>query len=349
MRKNGCLAVVLTVLICFPARSFAWIDCGHKVVALIAWPDLSPKAKAAVTALLKTHPQYSSHLLAEVEPDATDDMKDRRAFATAATWPDLVRSQNNPMHTLYNHPSWHFIDIPVYEGYANPSTEPTPKDETSKDGQPVNAIEALNFTVKQLKDASVKDSDKAIDLCWIEHVVGDIHQPLHAASLFSPSFPEGDQGGNAEEVLSEPPYPNSREKLHLYWDKLPGEFKSLLMDGFVADGVRGDPKFSRGELKPLLEVTDFMAWAKESNQLAAKYAYDDGHIDFVPSKRASRSESSVPGLSDEYAIHAEHLAMHQVAVGGYRLADLLNSIFDSGAATVSSQPVLNVAAPKDAR
>lgn len=31
---------------------------------------------------------------------------------------------------------------------------------------------------------------------YLVHVVGDVHQPLHASSLFNDRFPKGDQGGN---------------------------------------------------------------------------------------------------------------------------------------------------------
>ena len=37
---------------------------------------------------------------------------------------------------------------------------------------------------------------KAIALAWIFHLVGGIHQPLHAAQLFTVDYPEGDRGGN---------------------------------------------------------------------------------------------------------------------------------------------------------
>jgi len=186
-----------------PARqSLGWIATGHIVTALVAWEDLTPKTKAAVTALLKKHPRYQKDLLQDLPDGATPDEIDRFAFAKAATWPDMVRLQTNPMHTLYSHPSWHFIDIPFGDGapvFAPVSDQPGPH----------NIVEALKKCSTGMKDPSLSPAERAIDICWVEHLVGDIHQPLHAASLYSPEHPQGDKGGNDEEVLRDPPYPNS--------------------------------------------------------------------------------------------------------------------------------------------
>jgi len=37
---------------------------------------------------------------------------------------------------------------------------------------------------------------KAIALAWLFHLVGDIHQSLHAAQLFTVDYPQGDRGVN---------------------------------------------------------------------------------------------------------------------------------------------------------
>ena len=37
---------------------------------------------------------------------------------------------------------------------------------------------------------------RAIALAWLFHLVGDVHQPLHTAQLFTVDYPQGDRGGN---------------------------------------------------------------------------------------------------------------------------------------------------------
>ena len=66
--------------------------------------------------------------------------------------------------------------------------------------------------------------EKAIHLCWVMHLVGDIHQPLHCVSLYCEQFPNGDHGGNdslyrlgGKRII----------KLHPFWDELLGKGVTL--------------------------------------------------------------------------------------------------------------------------
>jgi hypothetical protein len=331
---------LLAAFVLLPVRtSFAWIDSGHKIVAMIAWDELTPSTKAAVIQALKAHPRYEKDLVGEGSPttapaavavdplvEPLPDSADRHVFANAAVWPDLVRGQSHPMHAAYNHPSWHFIDIPIVV-----DNQPLPAEKPESGPPPHDIVEALNKCVADLKNPAIADSEKAIAICWIEHMVGDIHQPLHAATLVSPQFPKGDQGGNLITLLRDPPYPNSAMKLHLIWDSLPGQFKSDDLDRYEADGLRNDPRFSREKLKDALTVTDFMAWAKESNALAARYAYLDGKLKGAATTRESRDTRSaqreeIPGVPPGYIAQAELVSLRQVALAGHRLADVLNAL-----------------------
>jgi hypothetical protein len=46
------------------------------------------------------------------------------------------------------------------------------------------------------------------------HIIGDIHQPLHAAQLVDSQFTDGDQGGNLFQIY----YQGNLMKLHGFWD-----------------------------------------------------------------------------------------------------------------------------------
>ena len=47
----------------------------------------------------------------------------------------------------------------------------------------------------QRKVANETDPErKAVALAWLFHLVGDIHQPLHTAQLFTVEYPKGDRG-----------------------------------------------------------------------------------------------------------------------------------------------------------
>jgi len=363
MVTRRCLIPLFILCLCTcNSISWGWNSTGHKVVALIAWEDLTPKTRAAVTAILKQHPRYEKDLLLDAPKDQTPDEQARTAFATAATWPDMVRSQANPMSFTHNHPSWHYIDVP----YAIDG-QPVAEKPVRGDG-PHNALEALKQCVEELRDPKVSDADKAVDLCWVEHLIGDIHQPLHAVSLYSKEFPDGDQGGNLEQVLRDPPYPDSAVKLHTLWDGMVGNFVSEDFDRIEATGLRGDERYSRAKMADLLKTTDFMDWINESHKLAIEYVYLNGTLKSAPARRygdaptqattapaagspagvrraggpstqpttmpafgrrrGASSMQSIPGLPPGYLANAEKVGMHQVTLAGYRLADQLNAIFD---------------------
>jgi hypothetical protein len=235
----------------------------------------------------------------------------------------LVRSFSNPMHVTFNHPAWHYIDIPYVIGGQAVILPP------DQGPPPHNAVEALAFCAGELKDPAAADKDKAIALCWVLHLCGDIHQPLHGVELFSPQYPNGDQGGNAELVLRQPPYPDSQTKLHALWDQLPGPYKSEEVCRDLASGLRSDPRYSRAALKDKLAVTDFAAWAQESHDLAIKYAYLDGQLQSAASSGpTTQPTEQIPGLPPGYMAQAEDVAMARIILAGYRTADLLNGIMD---------------------
>lgn len=50
-------------------------------------------------------------------------------------------------------------------------------------------------------------------LHFLIHYVGDIHQPLHGASMVSSRFPKGDKGGNDFKIK------HKDGDLHTLWDK----------------------------------------------------------------------------------------------------------------------------------
>ncbi|MDB5333236.1 MAG: hypothetical protein JWP03_4387 [Phycisphaerales bacterium] len=321
-RRSYLLALLCTLL--FTPHAMAWIDTGHKIVALATWDELTPASKAKITEIIKQHPRYKEDLLSGLPEGASDDEAVRYAFATAATWPDMVRSQGHPMHNVANHPLWHYIDIPyILEGQPTPTTRP------STNPGPQNIVEALGKSADDLKSATVPVPDKAVALCWVLHLGGDIHQPLHGCTLYSPQFPEGDKGGNGFIVLRDPPYPDSKRNLHFIWDEMLGDYKSEAMCRYVAAGLRADPQLSRERLKDALEVKDPAKWAQESHELAVEHVYLKGKLQGTSTQELKADPTTVvPGLPRGYIKDAEQVATRRAALAAYRTADLLNSIFD---------------------
>ena len=79
----------------------------------------------------------------------------------------------------------HYIDIPFSsDGTALPAIDHT------------NAVWGINHAISILNSNKSNAGDKKLALRLLIHVVGDIHQPLHAVTRVSSQLPEGDLGGN---------------------------------------------------------------------------------------------------------------------------------------------------------
>src|SRR5687768_153137 len=175
MRK-WILIFALAALSLLPAsRVFAWNNAGHMTVALIAWRELTPQQQQQLAEIMKAHPHYQQFVV-ETKPPQADEAA--WAFMKFSTWPDWVRparpgsdTYKSPAITRFHKGAWHYIDIPYYlGGYNGPATRPA-------SGPNVNVLTALAENHKILSDAKAKTEDRAVALAWLEHLVGDLHQP----------------------------------------------------------------------------------------------------------------------------------------------------------------------------
>lgn len=146
-----------------------------------------------------------------------------------------------------------------------------------------------------------------------------MHQPLHAASYFSSAYPSGDQGGNAWAVAGV----NYTAELHAVWDSGCGQWINDIPRPLTPAGSAYLSNFSAAimstypqtdpTIAPLILETDPLVWATESNALAQSFAYT-----------ANRAPTP---LTDAYLEQGQAMALRQIAIGGYRLAALLEYIF----------------------
>jgi hypothetical protein len=135
------------------------------------------------------------------------------------------------------------------------------------------------------------DEDRAVALCWLLHLTGDVHQPLHCTSLFTEKqFPDGDLGGNAIGFRFGPD--KLPRRLHTFWDRLLG----VTTGGEIAE-IKDTPEnaeeayklaslkaravmkeYARSGLDELKTCRQFKDWAAESHKLAKTVAYADGKV-----------------------------------------------------------------------
>jgi hypothetical protein len=314
------LSALFVIFGALASPALAWNSVGHEVVAMIAWDQLNDAQRAKLTEILKAHHRYEKDLLVGAKPT---DAPDRLAFLQAAAWPDAVRSRSDPMSYTESHPQWHYIDYPYH---TDGKTGPDPVEAWDGKSDPANLLQAMQKVMAEFKDPATKEDRRAIDLCWIEHLVGDVHQPLHAVSLYSDVYPNGDQGGNAIHVrtLTHPDI-----KLHTLWDDIEGEAgPDYHADPDevrkLADRIEKEHPLS--EFGEQLKVTDPKDWALESFRVAKSAVYMDRKIVGATAQQAKADPNSIPALPDNYEADGRKTADVQVAVAGYRLAEVLKGL-----------------------
>lgn len=308
MRKCWRACILAAVLLGGQPAAFAWHDTGHMVVAQIAYLRLKPNAKAQVERLLVT-PQGKRpliHLCAGYyTPQTCEKIYDP---VTIAIWMDDFRGDS--LNDDYD--TWHYINYrPFFDGIPErPNVGPLP----------ANVLDRINWSVNTLRQEGGGDKTKAEVLGYLYHLVGDVHQPLHAATRYSAAHPDGDAGGNLFSVKM-PPETRVRS-LHAYWDAAAGLFNfenpgTRPLDAAWQARIREYAdrlmKENPAEATPAWKDIEPLHWVEESNQIARQFSYVKIKDGEAPSK--------------VYADEAKKISGQRIALAGYRLAEVLNELF----------------------
>jgi hypothetical protein len=296
-------SAVLAISLAFSPCLMAWNSQGHMMVAALAWKQLSSDTlRARATALLKLNPDYSKWQSMIPAGTAAEDVP-QMIFMIAATWPDQIKSESgytndktpSATNTGYSdkkqHRYWHFVDTPFTQDGSTLPVVPSPNAATQ--------IAAFRTVLKSAKP----DALKSYDLVWLLHLVGDVHQPLHATTRVSTADPKGDSGGNNVKCGS--PCPS---ELHGYWDDLLGTSENPVPVLAAALALpAADPE--------AVKIADESTWIVESFQLAE----DDVYV--LPIGPGDGPFT----LTVAYETKAKAVAQVRVALAGARLAELIDA------------------------
>jgi hypothetical protein len=152
-------------------------------------------------------------------------------------------------------------------------------------------------------------------LCWIFHLVGDVHQPLHSTALFTPQFPQGDRGGTRFFIRASAG--GSTISLHKLWDGFIQGSTRFNSVNNRANALRAKPEFRRNALQELSEPL-FSRWASvESFGLAKAVVYRNGSL------QGSTNKNNGAVLPGNYISSSQPIAERRAMLAGYRLADIL--------------------------
>ena len=305
----------LLLLCATPA--FPWGCEGHRTVAMVALGQLTPHALAMASNLLPGEPPGLS-------PRHFCGHSNLPPFADVSTWADDIRDKRKETAP------WHFIDIPL--GVARDHVN---------DGCPAATgciTSALRSQLDVLRSTSSGNAQKFEALIFVIHFVGDLHQPLHAAT-------NNDRGGNCVPVAFFTQEPkesasgeNFRPNLHGVWDtdlleRIDSEHDPARFAGELSKEFR--TAMSTWNQEPI-NLDD---WAWESHQLAISAVYgdlaekitvetpasvescaDDNHV----ARRLSQLHEKI---DERYLADASPAIRQQLAKAGTRLATLLNQIW----------------------
>jgi hypothetical protein len=155
-------------------------------------------------------------------------------------------------------------------------------------------VEALKWFSAVVADKNAPIMMRRFALHFVAHLVGDVHQPLHAGRA-------RDQGGIDISVS----YRGQTTNLHFFWDTNLVELET----GTEAEIAKRLTANLKEKERLRWESGDPQQWTNESLMLVRSHAYKIG---------------SSGELSDEYVEKARPIVRTRLAQAGIRLAWLLN-------------------------
>lgn len=270
------------------SAAHAWSESGHRITGLIAERLLSTDAAAGVRALT----------------GGTD-------LAALAVY--LDRYKVSLAQRVPRSRAWHYDNRPVCRAAAKRSTY-------CPDGDCASV--QIERQQRVLADRAATVDERRFALLVLLHLVGDIHQPLHAAD-------HDDRGGNAVPVRL--PGRSGRainDDLHAAWDShlLVVAFEDERDERRIATRLLGGRSARAAEISALQQGTP-ADWIGESYRIAQTTAYGQ-----LPGFRCPASDP--PGepidLPPAYVDAARTLIPQRLLAAGARIAAVLDQAFATG-------------------
>lgn len=284
------LLTLLPSLVLFTIPAYGWWETGHQVVARLAAARLTPAARTRLARILDV-------------PDSPEAIAD--ALAHLSTWADETRKETGTG-------AWHYVDLSLQDTKAA-----IPLRCPEQNCAPAR----IRLFAAQLASHNADERWSELDaLRYLVHLMGDLHQPLHAIS-------DADLGGNCERL--EPPQ-GSVKNLHAVWD---GEIVNAMSpsdQALTADLEREIETLRPGRQKAMAAgAPDDWAW--ESHEIAKKDVYWKLHVPLEPPVfPPSCSEAPLaitefhPAIDALYIDSMKPVVRLQLERAGLRLARVLN-------------------------
>jgi len=340
--------LTLTAAICLtPTLALAWNPQGHQEVAAVAQQMIAGShAEKWVKYLLgdqnlqlmsvwadcvrgvksidgKTLAYQANPLYTECVPFNDPENVKRMVSFVERNWKQCgtTTGPNDYCHTHY-----HYTDVSNLRDHYQDSYAGTAREDV---------VHAINAAIAYLRDQPVPApfsfADKREALVLLEHYVGDISQPLHAAALYL------DANGNVIDPDAQGSKPGNetaggnyiwdgQKNLHAEWDAPPTHPVRF------ADQV-GELRVLAEKIPPTLgDINTWSAaWATDAIH-ASKAAFDGLHFTMRPAADSEHPEKvaekwDVIGDDDTYKGRADAVKTLQLAKAGAHLAQVLKAIW----------------------
>jgi hypothetical protein len=270
----------------------AWGAQGHELVGSIAQQFLTPQAIRGLSSLY---------------PNQDGNLK------SLTNWADSIKSN---VRYAYANP-YHFVN-PVHINGKVPICEYVDERDCKDRKCAVGAI--ANYTMQATCDQPIPVREEAIK--FLAHFVGDVSQPLHACGR--------ERGGNDVRVK----FDGRTKKLHQIWDtdilvkRVNNDFKGALnnYESFLVNSIRTGAfasikedwisKADILELSPNKNSKMAIDWIKDSNGFNCKTVWAQYDLD------------NTVDFGEDYYLENYRLVDLQLAKGAYRLANLINRLFE---------------------
>lgn len=288
--RHRCLALSISCYLALPSPAFPWWETGHQTVARIAAAHLSPAALTRVARILDV-------------PETPEAVAD--ALARASTWADETKKETQTGE-------WHYINLTLEDHKSDIPAR-------CKDDNCAPA--RIRLFAAQLATRPADAHWSQLDaLRFVVHLVGDVHQPLHAIS-------DADLGGNCETL--DPPVETAKN-LHALWD---GEIVNAISrdDKVLASELERDIESSTKLREPALAAGTPDDWVWESHLLAERDIYRRLRIPVEPVEFPTSCQDAPEAITElrlhiqaTYIEDMKPVVRGQLEKAGLRLAHLLN-------------------------
>jgi hypothetical protein len=306
--------------------ALAWNETGHRLIAVAAYELLTPEMRNKVVEILRRHERFDADFQKQMPPEIVKlehKQQMRWLFSQAAWWPDVVRGFKDAQREKYHRGTWHYVNRPLFldEGQRLRLQEKLTVNLLAEipegfDEKAYNVLQALRNSSSKLKSPSTPSAEKALHLCWLFHLVGDSHQPMHASALFTEKmFPEGDFGGNKIPLAI-------KKNLHALWDDFLGEKQTLNEISSRWIRWREDEDLKKIGERAASEM-EFVKWIDESQDLARTASYHENILAEVRSKERTDTPLVPIDLPKAYFKEGGKIAQRRAIEAAFRLSKLM--------------------------